>query len=96
MVASRKLPRPFTMPWGSGEIVEEASYAGEHHVPTIQLMSYTEGEAAGAIGIRFCTYSHDGRFQRSPLILGEDDIDGLRDALERTPELQALLRRLVE
>jgi hypothetical protein len=83
------------MPWGSGEIVEEASFEGEHHVPTIQLMAYTEGDAVGAVGIRFCTYSHDGRFQRSPLIVSEDDIEGLREALERAPELHALLKRLV-
>lgn len=96
MLTARKLPRPFTMPWGKGEIVEEASYEAEHHVPTIQLMTYTEGEAAGSVSIRFCTYTHDGRFQRSPLMLGEDEIDGLREALERAPELQALLRRLVD
>jgi hypothetical protein len=92
----RKLPRPFEMPWGRGEIVEEAVHEGEHHVPTLQLLIYTEGDAAGGFSIRFCSYNHRGMFQRSPLMLGEDDIDGLRRALESTPQLQALLRRLVE
>jgi hypothetical protein len=61
----------------------------------IQLMEYTEGEAAGSWSIRFCYYSHDGRFQRGPLMVDEEDIDGLRQALESAPRLQSLLKRLV-
>ena len=95
MATTRKLPRPFEMHWGSGEIIEEASYSGEWHEPTVQLMHYTEGEAAGSVTLRFCTYNHEGRFQRSPLMLGEADIDGLRDSIRQAPRLQALLRRLV-
>lgn len=94
MAGPRKLPRPFEMHWGSGEIIEEASYNGEWHEPCIQLLSYTEGEAAGSFTLRFCTYNHEGRFQRSPLMLSEADIDGLRDAIKQTPQVQALLRRL--
>ena len=95
-VSSRRLPRPFTMHWGSGQITEEASFVGEWHSPTVQLLEYTEGEAAGSRSVRFCYYSHDGRFQRSPLMIGEDEIDELREALVHTPELRAILRRLVE
>ena len=95
-MATRKLPRPFEMYWGRGEIVEEATCVGEYHEPTIQLMVYTEGEAAGGISVRFCTFNHAGRFQRSPLMMSEDDIDGLREALRETPRLQALLRRLLD
>jgi hypothetical protein len=84
------------MHWGSGEIIEEASFSGEWHEPTVQLMHYTDGEAAGSFTVRFCTYNHEGRFQRSPLMLGEADIDGLRAALKGTPQLHALLRRLVD
>jgi hypothetical protein len=84
------------MHWGSGVIAEEARFESEYHVPCIQLMEYTEGEAAGSMSVRFCTYSHRGSFQRSPLIVNEEDIGGLRAALEKTPRLQALLRRLVE
>jgi len=94
--SSRPLPRPFTYHWGSGQIVEEAAYTGQHHEPAIQLLEYDEGEAAGGWSIRFCFYSREGRFQRSPLVVGDDELDGLRAALQHTPRLRALLKRLVE
>jgi hypothetical protein len=84
------------MHWGSGQIVEEASTNGEYHEPAVQLLEYTEGDAAGSFSVRFCYYDHYGRFQRSPLMVGEADIDGLRVALTRAPRLRAILRRLVE
>jgi hypothetical protein len=84
------------MHWGRGDIVEEATYEGEYHEPCIQFMEYTEGEAAGSFSIRFCTYNHRGMFQRSPLMLGEADIEGLRKALRKTPRLHAVLKRLVD
>jgi hypothetical protein len=83
------------MHWGSGEIVEEASFEGEYHEPCIQLLVYTDGEADGDFSIRFCTYNHAGRFQRSPLMIGAEDIDGLRQALRETPRLRELLKQLV-
>jgi hypothetical protein len=91
----RKLPRPFEMHWGSGEIVEEATCVGEYHEPTIQLMQYTDGEAAGSFSIRFCSYNHRGSFQRSPLMVGPSEIDGLRKALQATPRLRSILEQLV-
>ena len=91
----RKLPRPFEMHWGRGEIVEEATFVGEYHEPAIQLMQSTEGEAAGGFSIRFCSYNHRGSFQRSPLMLGQAEIDGLRKALVETPRLRDILRELV-
>jgi hypothetical protein len=94
--SSRSLPRPFTYHWGGGQIVEEAAYTGQHHEPAIQLLEYDEGEAAGGWSIRFCFYSREGRFQRSPLVVGDDELDGLRAALKQTPRLRALLKRLVE
>ena len=96
MPETRKVPRPFSMHWGSGEIIEEAAYAGEWKESRIQLMEYREGEAAGSWSLRFCYYNHDGRFQRGPLMLDESDIDGLRRALAVTPKLRDLLRRLVD
>ena len=96
MAPARKLPRPFEMHWGSGEIVEEAAFEGEYHEPCIQLMQYTAGEAAGSFTVRFCTYNHQGRFQRSPLMVSEDDLAGLRDAIRAAPQLHAILKRLVE
>lgn len=93
---NRPLPRPFSYHWGSGRIVEEASYAGRHHEPAIQLLEYDEGEAAGSWSLRFCFYNKERRFQRSPLVVSEDELEGLRAALAQAPRLRALLRRLVQ
>jgi len=96
MRAARNIPRPFTMHWGRGVISEEASFTSQWAEPTIQLMEYTDGEAAGSWSIRFCSFSHKGQFQRSPLMLDEDGIDAMREALRATPKLRAILARLVE
>jgi hypothetical protein len=93
---ARKMPRPFEMHWGRGEIVEEATHLSQYHEACIQLMEYTDAENEGAFSIRFCHYNHRGAFQRSPLMVGEDDIEGLRQALKATPRLHDLLKRLVE
>ena len=67
---------------------------GEHVEPAIQLLEY-EGHP-GSNGIRFCYYNHDGRFQRSPMMIdSEESLDGLRKALRDTPKLRALLKKLV-
>lgn len=93
-VHRRAVPRPFEFHWGRGQIVEEAAYEGKYVEPAIQLLEYEGGE--GACGIRFCYYSHDGRFQRSPMMIdGDDSLEGLRAALKETPRLRELLRRLV-
>lgn len=92
----RKVPRKFSLHFGSGVVAEEATYSGEHHEPTIQLLEFTEGEAAGVVLLRFCSYNHRGQFQRDPLLLSEADIAALRGQLEATPRIKALLRRLVE
>ena len=84
------------MHWGRGDIVEEATFAGEYHEPTIQLLEYTEGEAAGGFSVRFCSYNHRGQFQRSPLMVSANDIDGLRRALQQTPRLRDVLRQLID
>jgi hypothetical protein len=91
----RQVPRGFEMHWGSGQIVEEASWTGPHHEPTIQLMRYDDGEAAGSVTVRFCSYNHGGQFQRSPLMVDQEAIAGLREALKNTPELRKILRALV-
>lgn len=87
----RKLPRPFAFEWGKGQIVEEASMIGPYHAPAIQLLEYDDGGRS----IRFCYYDHAGRFQRSPLMVREDDLKDLRAALRSAPRLRSLLRRLV-
>ena len=87
----RQLPRPFTMPWGKGQIIQEAQAVQDHWEPTIQLMEYEDGSRA----LRFCTYSR-GRFNRNPMMMGEDDIDAMRRDLEEAPEIIAFLKRLVD
>jgi len=86
--------KTFSLHWGSGEIEEEAQIATEDHRPTIQLLRFTEGEAAGSYEIRFCHYDHHGRFQRSPLIIDSKDIPALRKALAGTPKVKRLLEKL--
>lgn len=95
MAKARKVPRLFTMHWGSGVISEEASVTTEWAEPTIQLMDYTDGEAAGSWSVRFCSFSHNGQFQRSPLMLDSGSIEGLREALKQTPRLREILKELV-
>jgi hypothetical protein len=90
----RPVPRPFAFNWGAGNIIEEASFTGKYTEPAVQLLEY-EGDPR-SYGLRFCYYSHDGRFQRSPMMLdGIESLDGLRAALKKTPKLRALLKRLV-
>lgn len=96
MTEMGRVPRPFTMHWGGGQITEEARFRSTHHVPAIQLMEYSDGEVAGSWSIRFCAFSHRGAFQRSPLMLNEQDIEPMREALKQTPRLREILRRLVE
>jgi hypothetical protein len=91
MSKPRDVPRPFTMPWGKGEIIEEATAVGEYHEPAIQLLRYEDGSLA----IRFSHYDHRGRFQRSPLMISSDTIPGLSRSLAATPRLRGLLGKLV-
>jgi len=87
--------RTFRYHWGGGVVAEEARVQGRFHQPTFQLLKYTDGEAAGGVSIRFCHYSHQGRFQRSPLLMSTEELDMMRDALLKTPELRGLLSRLI-
>jgi hypothetical protein len=79
------------MPWGKGDIIEEATAVGAHHEPAIQLLRYEDG----SLSIRFSHYDHRGRFQRSPLMISSGTIAGLRRSLAETPRLRALLGRLM-
>jgi len=87
---SRQLPRPFTMPWGSGEIVEEATAVGEWSEPSIQLLRYDDG----SIAVRFCQYDHRGRFRRSPMMVDAKLLRALGRSLANAPRLRKLLRSL--
>ena len=87
----RSVPRPFALHWGSGHIMEEATYAGQHHEPSLQLLEFDDGY----LSVRFCYYDQSGRFQRSPLIVSKDEVAGLKKALAGAPRLRALLREMV-
>jgi hypothetical protein len=94
-VSGTKKARKFKLHFGSGVVAEEARIEGEHHSPAIQLLDFTEGEAAGTSLVRFCFYNQRGSFMRDPLLLGEPEIADLREALRETPRLREMLRGLV-
>ena len=94
MAKKKDEPKTFSFSWGKGVVEEEAQITTEWHKPTIQLLRYDEGEAQGSYSIRFCHYDHHGRFKRSPLMIQEDDLENLRQALEATPKLRALLSQI--
>lgn len=88
--------KTFRYPWGSGVVEAEAQASGKYHMPTIQLLRYAEGEPEGGWSLRFCNYSLTGRFSRSPLLLSDNELDELRVAIRKAPQLRALLKRLVD
>jgi hypothetical protein len=92
----RKKPKEktFSLHWGSGVIEEEVKIATSYHLPTIQLLKFTAGAAAGNRALRFCHYDARGRFQRSPLIVDEKDIETLSKALTKTSKLRTILAAL--
>ncbi|HEY6395239.1 MAG TPA: hypothetical protein VIX12_07450 [Candidatus Binataceae bacterium] len=87
--------KTFSLHWGSGVVEEEVQTETPYHRPTIQLLKFLEGHAAGTHEIRFCVYDHRGRFQRMPLIIDEGEIANLKRALNTAPKLRSLLRKLV-
>ena len=87
--------KSFSYHWGSGIVAEEAQIETPHHMPTIQLLEFTEGQSAGERTIRFCQYNLKGRFMRSPLLISADDLGEMRKALDQSPRLKELLKRLV-
>jgi len=87
---SRQVPRPFAMPWGKGEIVEEATAIGEWGEPSIQLLRYEDGSES----IRFCQYDHRGRFRRSPMMVDGKLLRALGRSLAKTKRLKALVDQL--
>jgi hypothetical protein len=87
----RKLPRPFAMPWGKGSITEEVQVIRDHWEPAIQLMEYEDGSKS----LRFCFYTK-GRFNRNPMMLGEEDLDEMAAELKHAPKIKAMLKRLAK
>ena len=88
--------KTFSFHWGSGHIAEEAQVEGKYNLPTFQLMRYTDGPSKGTFTLRFCQYNHRGMFSRSPLMMGVEEIEMMRNALRETPELLALMKQLVQ
>jgi len=90
MSTHRKLPRPFTLPWGRGQVIEEISIFRPHWEPTIQLLQFEDGSEA----LRFCYYTGT-KFGRGPLIASAEDLlelKGLANSL--TTKLCRLLNNV--
>ena len=87
---NRKLPRPFSFPWGGGQVVEEVSVMRPHWEPTIQLLRYEDGEES----LRFCYY-HGPRFGRGPMMVSVEDLKELKaQAQDSAPRIFELLEEL--
>jgi hypothetical protein len=75
-----------TTPWGPATLVEKASVsqrAGEKHFSSVfELLE----DAKGARLIRIA-YATGGSDRRGPVTLRARDLERLRDALAKTPEL---------
>ena len=92
----RRVPRAFSLPWGSGLVLEEAAIAGGLHAPSLQLLHYELGERKGQTAIRFVAYDAEGHLEQRPLIVNEREVARLRTEVNRSPRLKALLKQLVE
>jgi hypothetical protein len=96
----RSMPRTmakqkrFSLHWGSGVVSEEVQIITPYHLPTIQLLTFMDGAAAGSEEIRFCVYDHRGRFQRMPCIIDANDLPRLRAKLDKAPRLRELISQL--
>lgn len=86
--------KSFALAAGRGTIEEEAQFLTDSQRPTVQLLKFTSGKAAGSYAIRFCHYDGKGRFQRSPLIIDAGDMRQFKKALAAAPRLRKLLGQL--
>jgi hypothetical protein len=79
-----------TTPWGKATVVEDVSLpqrAGEKRFATVvQLLETQEGERL----VRFA-YTTGGTARRGPVTLRGRELERLRTALERAPELRRAL-----
>ncbi len=64
----------------------------EHAEHAIQLMRYEGGEADGRESVRFCFYNVKGAWQRHPLMISTEEGPQIREALQHTPRLRAILK----
>lgn len=89
-VADRPLPRPFTMHWGTGMIIEEVSIETPYVEPTIQLMEFEDGSRT----LRFCYY-HGTRFGRGSVMIDSQFLPQFADALDDAPGIRGLLTSML-
>jgi hypothetical protein len=82
-------------PWGSATLVERLTLkqqAGDKRFSSVvELLENDRGERL----VRFA-YSTDGTSRRGPVTLRERDVERLREALAKTPELADALGGAVE
>jgi hypothetical protein len=82
-------------PWGAATLVERLTLkqqAGEKRFSSVvELLENDRGERL----VRFA-YSTDGTTRRGPVTLRERDVERLREALAKTPELASALGGTVE
>ena len=91
MSTDRKIPRPFNLPWGRGQVIEEISIFRPHWEPTIQLLQYEDGSEA----LRFCYYIGT-KFGRGPLIASPEDLLEIKGlASSSTPNLFRILNNVI-
>lgn len=86
--------RTFSVHGSSGVIEEEAQLAAPRARPTVQLLKFTKGDAAGSYALRFCQYDGKGRLRRAPLVIDASDVRNLKKALAPAPKLRKLLAQL--
>jgi hypothetical protein len=90
MTIDRPLPRPFAFPFGQGQVVDEVSVDSQWHQPTLQLLEWDDQD----LSLRFCSYTHAGRFQRNPLVVSANDLAAFGSAVAAHERIAELLRLL--
>jgi len=88
-MAKRTVPRPFSLPEGNGLVAEEVFTKERSREPAIQLLEYDDGKRS----LRFCFYT-DAKYQRTPLILTEEEIEKLAKEIKKNPPILGLLLKL--
>ncbi len=87
------VPRPFSFEnIGKGEIIEEAAVEYDPWAPAIQLLKFDDGREM----IRFCYYVDTGELAPRALSIDIDDINNLKNEVDKNHRLKLLLQRLVE
>jgi len=89
-MTKRTVPRPFSLPEGNGLVTEEVSTKERNREPAIQLLEFDDGTSS----LRFCFYA-DAKYQRTPLILKEEELAKLAKEIKKNPPILTMLLKLV-